>query len=197
MKIMKKLEKLILCIVGMPGSGKSTVAEIIRKDFPACSFETGDIIREEIRKRGWRYTKENDAKISKWFHSGREHLIVGGMAKRIKACKRKIIAAGGFISPKEIKMLEKIGKIILIVVTVPSTIRYKRQLLRRRFSSQTEKYLRERDKRELGEGLGKLIKMADYRIINNSGKHELEKKTVVLVEKIIKKDEKQAYKHQT
>lgn len=182
-----KAEKLILCIIGMPGAGKSTVAEMIGKNFPACVFETGDAIRDEIRRRGLRYTNENDEKISRWFHAGRERLIIGRTARKMRACGKRILVATGFFAPEEYKILKTLGKTVMIAVTAPSAVRHRRELLRKRFAGESEKYLRERDKRELKEGLGKLLKKADYRISSNSEKRELERKVVVLVRKILER----------
>ncbi|MFZ3077710.1 MAG: nucleoside monophosphate kinase [Candidatus Aenigmatarchaeota archaeon] len=185
---MKKQKKLILCIIGLPGAGKSTVAKMIARNFSACSFESGNVIREEVRRRELRYTKENDRKIAEWFHAGRENLIIERMAKKMRACDRRILVVGGFFAPEEIRMLEKIGNVVLIAVAAPSAVRYRREMLRRRFSGESEKYLRERDMRELNEGLGKLLKKAKYRISSRPGKRELEKKTVALVRRILKNE---------
>lgn len=187
---MQKQEKLILCIIGMPGAGKTTVAKIIRKRFSACVFESGNIIREEIARRGLRYTKESDKKISEWFHAGRENLIIERIAKKMRVCSRRVLVVGGFFAPEEIMMLEKIGNVVLIAVTAPSAVRHMRELLRRRFAGETEKYFRERDRRELSEGLGKLLKRADYKLSSNTTKKELEKKTVALVKKILEKSDR-------
>lgn len=187
---MEKQKKLILCIIGLPGAGKTTVADIIKKNFSACSFESGNIIREEIARRGMRYTKENDRKIAEWFHAGRENLIIERMAKKMNACNRRVIVVGGFFAPEEIRMLEKTGKVVLIAVTAPSAVRHRRELLRRRFAGETEKYLRERDRRELIEGLGKLLKIADYKLSSNCSRRELEKKTVAFVNKIMEKSDR-------
>lgn len=182
---MKKQKKLIFCIIGLPGSGKSTISKAISRNFPACQFESGDIIREEVRRRGLRYTKDNDRKIAEWFHAGREHLIISRLAKRMKACSRNLIVAEGFFAPEEINMLDRIGKTVLIAVAAPPAVRYRREILRRRFSGESEKYLRERDRRELSEGLGKLLKKADYRLSSNTSRKELEKKTIALVKRIL------------
>lgn len=184
---MKSRKRLILCIVGLPGSGKSTVTEMISRNFSACRLESGDIIREEVRRRGLRYTKENDRKVAEWFHAGRESLITGRISKKMRACSRKIIAVDGFFAPEEISKLQKTGKVVMIAVAAPPAVRHRRELLRRRFSGESEEYLRERDRRELGEGLGKLLKKADYRLSSNMTRKELEKKIVALVKRILER----------
>jgi adenylate kinase family enzyme len=70
------MKNALILIIGLPGSGKSFAASVIKKRFHARVFETGDVIREEIKRRGWKYTPKNDAKVRDWFHSGREHMIV-------------------------------------------------------------------------------------------------------------------------
>ncbi len=189
---MTKPQKLVICLVGLPGAGKSTIAKIIKKNFSASVFETGDVIREEIKRRGLRYTKENDENVSRWFHAGRERLIIRRTASKMKASGSGIAVVSGFFAPEEYRMLSGTGMTVLIAIVADFRKRYMRELLRKRFASQTEKYLRERDRRELGEGLGKLLKAADYRIINVSGKRELEKKVVALVRKILETRGQQA-----
>lgn len=180
--------RVLLSVVGMPCSGKSTVAQIMRKKFNACIFSTGDIIREEIKRRGLKYTQENDRVVSKWFHSGREAQLIGRLCAKIKKCRNKIIVIEGLRVQSEPKLIEKCldAKPIIITVNATFAIRHKRELARKRFGKETEKYLRERDARELKYGLGSLIKNAHYKIINNGSLKVLEAKTVKIINKILK-----------
>src|ERR671932_710657 len=58
----KKQRKLIVCITGMPGAGKSTIAESLRKKgFYVISM--GDVIREEARQRNLDPTDNNLGKL--------------------------------------------------------------------------------------------------------------------------------------
>jgi len=177
---------LILSIVGMPGSGKTTVAKIIKKEFGACIYSSGDVIRDEIKRRGLKYTKENDEKIADWFHHGRELLIVKRLIKKIKKCRSNLAVVEGLRCCRQERYLESKFKVVLISVVADSSVRYKRELERRRFKTQTNKYLRERDIREKKLGLEKLIKKAEYRILNNSTEEILRKRTVEIVNRIMK-----------
>jgi dephospho-CoA kinase len=184
------MKKLLILIVGMPGSGKSFAASIIRKHFHAKDFKTGDVIREEIRRRGLKYNPENDKKMRIWFHSGREHLIVERLWKKVRLCKG-IVVIDGLRSPKEVALLKKLykGKIVLIKIKSSFNVRARRSVKRARFGKlETEKYLRERDKSEMSGlvGLKQLLKSADYTIDNSKlTKKQMEKKVVELAESIV------------
>src|SRR2546426_12434972 len=103
--------KKIILIVGIYGSGKSLAAEIIKRRFKAEKFSTGDIIREEIKRRGWKYTPENDSMIANWFHKGnREKLLVKRIWSKIRKSKRKFIVIEGFRSVEGYHYLKKIAK---------------------------------------------------------------------------------------
>lgn len=88
------MQKALILIIGLPGSGKSFAAFIIKKHFNAKVFETGNIIREEIKSRNWEYTPENDMKVRLWFHSGREHLIIERLWKKMRNEKGIVVIDG-------------------------------------------------------------------------------------------------------
>ena len=185
------MKKALILIVGMPGSGKSFAASVIKKHFHAKTLKTGDVIREEIKKRGLPYTPENDKKMRLWFHFGREHLIVERLWKNMKN-EKGIIVIDGLRSTKELNMLKKMykGKIFLIKLKASFKVRVQRELERGRFEKQeTLKYLKDRDKSETSElvGLRVLLKKANY-IIDNSNltKKQTEKRIIYLIKKTIR-----------
>jgi len=187
------LKKLIL-IVGLPGSGKSFAAFVIKKHFHAQVLMTGDVIREEIKRRGLPYNTENDIKMRLWFHTGREHLVCERLIKKMR--KTGIIVIDGLRSPKELSMFRKIfkDKTVLIKITSSFNVRARREIERGRFGkNESVKYVRERDKSELSElvGLKKLLKMADYTIDNSKlTKKQMENKVVGFMKKILNEQNK-------
>jgi dephospho-CoA kinase len=184
------MKKALILIVGLPGSGKSLAADAVRKHFHAKVFENGDIIREEIQRRGLPYTTENDTKMRLWFHSGREHLVVERVWKKIKKEKGTVVVVG-LRSPKELAMFKRLykGKIFLIQIKSSFKVRAQREIERGRFGKQESiKYVKERDKSELSElvGLRKLLKKADYTIDNSKlSKRQIEEKVVKLIKSIV------------
>lgn len=184
------MKKALILIVGLPGSGKSFAALVIKKHFNAKILKTGDVIRKEIKRRGLKYTPENDTKMRLWFHSGREHLIVERLWNKMKSYKG-IVVIDGLRSPKELYMFKRLykDKIFLIKIESSFKVRAQREIERGRFGKQESiKYIKERDKSELGElvGLRQLLKKADY-TVNNSKltKRQMEIKTVKLVRSLI------------
>jgi len=180
---------VIIVVVGRPASGKTTVLEMIEKmGFSIAS--TGDVIRDEIRRRGLRYNKDTDAEIAEWFHkSGREKIIIKRLLDKIDGKK---MAFGGLRDPLQLKELKKrTGEDpIIIAVKADFKERLKRIMKRGRFPKENEDYLKSRDEREARHGELKLIKMADYTIDNtNLSLKELREKVRDIIEKIIKKNE--------
>jgi len=175
----------IFIVVGLPASGKSVLAKALAKKFHAKYIATGDIVREEIKRRGLRYTPETDKKMRNWFHAGREHLIATRLWKKIKSSE--IVFVDGFRSPLEKRVLVKISKTRPMVISVEASfeVRAKRLKARHRFSgAETNSYLRKRDRSELSFGLGKLMRNADFRINNN---RLTEKQTTKRAEAILMK----------
>ena len=184
------MKKALILIVGLPGSGKSFAADVIKKHFHAKVLETGDVIREEIKRRGWDYNPENDKKVRLWFHTGREHLIVKRLWEKIKNY-RGVVVIDGLRSPKELAIFKKIykGNIFLIKIKSSFKVRAQRSIKRGRFGKlESVKYLKDRDKSELSElvGLKQLLRKADYTIDNSKlTKKQMEEKVVNLIKKII------------
>ena len=175
---------MLILIVGMPSSGKTTAAQILGKmGFSVAS--TGDVIREEIKRRGLPYTKENDRKVADWFHEeGREKIVIDRLLKKVSGEK---IVIEGLRDPKQLKELERRTGKKPVIIAIKSSFesRLKRELAKRRFLDETEEDLRKRDEAELRLGEGELIKMADYAIDNtNLTKEELKKKLKKILQTI-------------
>jgi dephospho-CoA kinase len=160
----------IVLVVGLPGSGKSTVANFIRDNYKARIFLSGDIIREEIKRRNLAYTPENDSKIAHWFHTnGREGLVVKRLWSKIVKSGKKLVVIDGLRSETQLGILEKTAKTRPFVISVIASqnVRVKRELSRGRFGKkESVKYVKFRDELEKGHGIMGLMARADYKIDN-------------------------------
>ncbi len=165
------MSKKLILIVGLPGSGKSTAADFIKKQFNADIVHSGNVIRQEIKKRGLKYTPKADALIAHWFHTGgREKLVVERVWEKIKKSKKKLIVIEGLRSDEQLKYLEKIAKTKPIIISIVASfkVRVKRELKRRRFGkNESIRYLKFREVLEKSHGIEGLLKKTDYTIDNS------------------------------
>ncbi|RLE65251.1 MAG: dephospho-CoA kinase, partial [Thermoprotei archaeon] len=61
---MEDRKKKVILVTGMPGSGKSIVYDVAKKlGFGTVSM--GDVVREEVKKRGLKPTRENMSRVAK------------------------------------------------------------------------------------------------------------------------------------
>ena len=184
------MKKLIL-ITGLPGSGKSAAADIIARKYNAKIYHTGDIIREEVKRRKLPYTPASDKKVALWFHTGgREKILAERSWEKVKRTRKNLIILEGFRNVENVRHLEDISglKPLIIEVKVPFRIRAKRELERGRFKKgETLAYLRRRDKEEKERGLGYLLKLDKYEIDNSGTLKDLEKNIDRLMKRILKR----------
>jgi len=165
------MQKKLIVIVGLPGSGKSTAADFIKKKFNSVIFHSGDIIREEIKRRGLKYTPKTDAFVANWFHrSGREKLLVRRIWEKIKKSNKKLIVIEGLRSYDQLRYLEKItmARPVVIAIMASFNVRLERELKRKRFGKdESLSYLKLRERLEKSHGIERLIRKADYKIDNS------------------------------
>jgi len=184
------MKKLIL-ITGLPGSGKSVAADMIAKKYDAKIYHTGDLIREEVKKRKLPYTPASDKKVAEWFHKdGNEKLLAKRAWDKVKRTKKNIIILEGFRNVRNVRAIEELSGLrpVLVEVKVPFRIRAKRELARGRFKKgETLGYLRKRDQREKKRGLGYLLRLDKYEIDNSGTLEDLEKNIDKLMKRILKR----------
>jgi dephospho-CoA kinase len=180
--------KKIILIVGLPRSGKTLAADIIKRRFKADVLHSGDIVRDEVKRRGMKYTPQSDALVAHWFNTGgREKILTKKVWDKVKKSKKDLIVIEGFRSPKNLQYLKLYYKRKPVVIFLNSSFkaRAKRESEKKRFGeSETLEYLRFRDRLEKAHGVMRLVKKADY-TINNSKftKKQLEDEIVNVVKK--------------
>lgn len=175
---------MLILIVGMPSSGKTTAAQIF-EDIGFSIASTGDIVREEIKNRDLPYTKENDREVADWFHEGgREALVIERLLDKVKGDKTVI---EGLRSDEQLHKLEENTEKVPVIIAIKASFesRLERELAKKRFPDMTRKDLEKRDMAELRLGEGELIEKADYTIDNtNLTKEELKEELKKILEDI-------------
>ena len=163
------MPKLVVCLTGMPGAGKSTiVAKLKEQGYQA--FNLGDGVRAEAKRRNLEPTGEN---LGKLMLELREKNGQGAVAQLIKEpiqnSDHEIIIIDGVRSIHEINVLKETGDLKLLAVKASSDTRFNFLSERKRSDDPlTRERFQERDNREISVGLQEIIELADETIENNN-----------------------------
>jgi dephospho-CoA kinase len=161
-------QKLIVAVAGMPGSGKSLVADVARQSGYDV-LVMGDEVREEANRRKILKNPENIGKLMLELRrlEGEATIAKRCIPKIEKASKAKIIV-DGIRSLGEIEEFKNhFGKVTLVAVYSSPQTRFRRLYNRDRSDDpKSWAIFHERDLRELDVGLGNAIAMAEYVIVN-------------------------------
>ena len=167
----------ILCVVGMPASGKTIVSDKA-KQLRIFTLTTGDIIREEMQIKGIIYTENNERKMTEWFYKNQRELMRRVVNKITEENNPDPIVIEGFRSPSQIQALKdrlRGEEVSILAIHTPPKIRWKRERERSRYQGKGYRNIKERDKMEIEMGLTELIAMADHMIVNNKSILEFRK----------------------
>ncbi|MBT3328944.1 MAG: AAA family ATPase [Nitrosopumilus sp.] len=182
------LIKLIVCLTGMPGAGKSTIADGLKpKGYDIINM--GNIVREEAKKRNLEATREN---LGKLMLELREKNGPGAIAELVKpqieSSISDVVLIDGVRSNDEIQVLRKFGTVKLLAIHASTNTRFDFLQKRGRTDDpQTIEHFEERDNRELGVGISNSIALSDYAISNvGLTKDELIESTYKIIQSWIK-----------
>ncbi|MFB5621480.1 MAG: AAA family ATPase [Candidatus Nitrosomaritimum yanchengensis] len=163
------MTKLIVCLTGMPGAGKSTIAEGLKsKGYEIINM--GNAVRNEAKKRNLEPTGPN---LGKLMLELREKNGPGAVAELVKPqienSSSEVIIIDGIRSSPEIEVLRKYGTVKLLAIHASTETRF--DFLKQRGRSddpKTKENFEERDDRELGVGISNPIALSDDAISNNN-----------------------------
>ena len=163
------MSKLVVCITGMPGAGKSTIV-LKLKEQGYETFSLGDGVRSEAKKQNLEPTGEN---LGRLMLELREKNGPGAIAKLLKNSiqnsTHKIIIIDGIRSTHEINVLKEVGNVKLLAVNASPNTRFEFLSDRKRSDDPlTREKFEERDNREISVGLQEIIQLADESIENNN-----------------------------
>ncbi len=165
----------IIAFVGLPLSGKST-ASSVAKELGIPVIVMGDVVREEVRRRGLELTDENAGKIA---NELREKEGMDAIAKR---CVPKIREAGrekGVVVVDGVRGIAEVERFrksfgddfVLIAIESPIELRFERAKKRGREDDRginTIEDLKKRDEREISWGVLEAMKSANLTVENIS-----------------------------
>ena len=167
--------RVIICLTGMPGAGKSTVASSLKeKGFLVITM--GDVIREEAMRLK---LDLNDTNLGKLMVQLREQFGPGAVAKLVvkkidstlmskSNADRTVLIVDGIRSIAEVAVLNRVGQVRLLAIHASSNVRYVHLKERGRSDAPlAQSDFIERERRELNVGISEVIALADEVISNN------------------------------
>jgi len=182
-----KPRKTVLVIVGMPGAGKSLASSVMKaRGIPV--FVSGDIIRAEARKRKLKFTRKN---LGELMLKIRKEESMGAVAKRlvplVEKAREEFVVYEGARSVEEVDELRRKFHVVTIAIHASREARFRR-LQRRGRSDRPRGWadFAERDNRELGVGIAKLIALADRTVENEDTKDDLKRRTRRVLQVVLK-----------
>lgn len=179
-------QKLVVGLAGMPGAGKSIVVSVAKASGYGVVV-MGDEVREEAKKRGLEPTPENLGRIML------ELRRLEGEAAIAKRCVPKIagmaepkVIVDGVRSLAEVEEFRRnFPKFVLVAIHAAPETRFKRLFHRRRSDDpKSWEVFHERDLRELSVGLGNVIALAEYMIVNEESLNVVKKQAAEILGRI-------------
>ena len=163
----------IIAFVGLPLSGKTTAARVAGEmGIPVVVM--GDIIREEVRRRGLELNDEIAGKIASELRAkeGMDAIAKRCVPKiREKLSEHGVVVIDGIRGIAEVEHFRKVfgDDFVLINIESPLDVRFQRSLNRKREDDiSTIEELRRRDERELSWSMEEAMKAADFTVENLS-----------------------------
>jgi dephospho-CoA kinase len=178
-----KQSRLVVCITGMPGAGKSSASEVST----SMGFEVyrmGDDVRMEAERRKLLPTDENLGSVMLQLRQSGGPVAIANLCKqRIeKESKSSFVLIDGIRNMNEFLEFKKLGNAILVSIHASPERRYKYLQARGRADSPSSfQSFESRDRRELSVGIGESIALADEVIINKGSIEDLKKEVSALL----------------
>ena len=157
----------IVAITGMPGAGKSTAAQaLVRLGWTRVVM--GDVIRAETKRRGLEPDAKNTGEVMKLLRKEKGESAVADLClEAIGKTKADKVVIDGIRSMAEVEAIRKKATVLLVAVDASPERRF--ELLKergRKDDPPTYEMFVERDRRELGVGIGKAIALAEETVSN-------------------------------
>ncbi len=154
----------VIVVVGMPAAGKN-IARIWSESNGIPYFATGDLVRQEVSKRGLEPNPENMAVVSTELRENDGLGVTRHALKKAMDSGSTMVFLEGMRSWPEIELIREKTDALVVAFLAPRNFRLDRIKARRRADDSAEAFA-ERDNREIDYGTTIPIALADEYVLN-------------------------------
>ena len=163
----------LILLTGMAGSGKTTLSGIIRETGLRV-ITMGDVIRDLAKQQAVDPTSENIGHLAEEIRKGGPDAVARRCVEMLKKGPEGLTVVDGIRSLDEVDAFKDDFDVVLIALWASPLSRYKRLTRRGRSDDpKTWEEFKERERRELGFGIGDTIASSDFMIKNDDGINSL------------------------
>lgn len=168
----------MLCVVGMHGCGKN-IFLTVAKEYECTIVSMGDAVRAETARRG--LPPERHGEVAEAL---RKEKGLAAVAYLVLDMVTPDCIIDGVRGLEEINVFKQQYPVEILAIHASPKTRFTRVRKRQRAGDpQTWKEFSERDTRELSFGIGKVIALADYMLLNESTRDHFERKCEAFLKK--------------
>lgn len=178
---------VIIAVTGMPGSGKSVVSAMIAKLLSCPVVSMGDAVRREVQRRGLELSAGNIERVAAELREKYGPAAVARLIEedvRVHLAHSNWLVVDGVRGLSEVEVFSAIAPTCIVAVHASPAVRHERLAARRR-PGETANDIVLRDRYNLKFGLGEVIALADFMIVNESGLEELGAQVRALVGELV------------
>jgi dephospho-CoA kinase len=181
--------KMLICLVGLPGSGKSSALEYAKDFGPVVVM--GDVVRDEALKRNLKITPETLGQVAKDLRKkGGPDVIAERTIVKIQQLDGGVVFVDGIRSLHELELFKQnFPKVVLVSVDAPKEQRFKWLSARKRGDDpKTLADFKTRDAREIEFGVKEVMDLAEYQLFNKGSLDDLKNDCQELFQSLMRVD---------
>lgn len=174
------MDKLIIGLVGQAGSGKGTVADLLKEKYNAGYIRFSEILGDVLETLGAEKSRDNFIAISKAVRDALgEDVLSYAVEKKALRAPEDIIVVDGIRRPEDIVALEPLPQFKLISIDVAPETRFERMKKRGEKAGETDmtwEQFQSQEEAETERTIPSVMERAWKAIPNEGTKEELEEK---------------------
>lgn len=182
---MQQKSLAIIGLTGLSNAGKSLISRYTkRKGY--LVFSLGDYVRKELDSRNLEHTYENVRSIAIEYAPQENTILIDRLIEDIQNTnfENELIIVDGLKKLSEAEHLKKYFKLVTIAILASRQTRYRRFNKRGRPDDILYKNFLKRDNEEVHYGIGEIITLSDYYLINEGTKEDAKKNFDAILLKI-------------